>query len=246
MSESTRYELSARYFSASIRFTTTSPRAIRDPHGEPRTTTPLTSLTSSSIRNFHFKDTALYNLTLRHQKLENAFDMIWKTWYPRRDISMDKNPNAFFCRAMRSEGDDGGVEVKEVVGFHEELVRVADEDEEERKRVKAEGGEATMGKKARMLNGGLEGSFRKVFVVLDKEEWEKDGVLVVCREESVEEFGLGGDEGEGNGEELLLDGGWVAFRKGLEEAVETVICDPERKKAEAPTLEYYREKKFGY
>lgn len=162
------------------------------------------------------------------------------------------NPFAFFCRAMKHQDGLGTeVELKGLIGFHEELVRAADEDEEERKRIKAQGGEATMGKKARRLNGGLEESFRKIFVVLDKHEWEKEGVLVVCREDSVGEFGLGEYVGaeEGNGDEgkgKLLDGGWVAFRKGLAEVVEKVISDPERKKAEAPTLEHYREKKFGY
>lgn len=93
----------------------------------------------------------------------------------------------------------------------------------------------------------LEDSFRKVFVALDKADWEKDGVLVVCREENVTEYGLREyGEGEiGNGEEeMVLDGGWIAFRKGIVEAVKHVISDPERKKAEAPVQKEYMERRL--
>lgn len=165
---------------------------------------------------------------------------------------MDKNIEAFFCRHMKLESGFGtDIELKDVVGFHDELVRVIDEDEEERNRIKAELGDEITEKRSRQLNGGLEESFRKVFMVLDKEDWEKDGALVVCRVDCLGEFGLeeyvsGGDGESEEGRGRPVNEKWVAFRKGMAEAVKTVICDPERKKAEAPTEENYREKKFGF
>ncbi|KAK2762955.1 hypothetical protein FQN53_007408, partial [Emmonsiellopsis sp. PD_33] len=116
---------------------------------------------------------------------------------------------------------------------------------------------------------GLLESFREVVVVVDRREWEGEGVLVVVRGDRVGKFGvegrgedlvcefeLGGEEeGEEEGEEGGDDEGgmgtgtchrWLAYRMGLEDAVKTVICDPERKKALAPTVEYYREKSFGF
>lgn len=87
----------------------------------------------------------------------------------------------------------------------------------------------------------LEDTFRRVFIVLDKEEWEKEGVLIICREESVAEHGLGEEKEE---EGRFMDGKWAAYRKSLSEAVKGVICDPERRKAAAPVVEAYREKKF--
>lgn len=119
--------------------------------------------------------------------------------------------------------------MKDVVPFHEEMMMVVDAHEE------SQG------------DGGLEDSFRKVFIALDRVDWEKEGVLVVCREENVADYGLREyGEGEiGNGEEeVALDGGWIAFRKGIVEAVKHVISDPERKKAEAPIVKEYMERRL--
>lgn len=86
-----------------------------------------------------------------------------------------------------------------------------------------------------------------MFVALDKEDWEKDGILMVCREESVADFGLKeygeGEIGKGE-EERVLEGGWICFRKGLVEAVKLVINDPERKKAGAPVQKQFMEKRL--
>ncbi|KAK2763848.1 hypothetical protein FQN54_009466 [Arachnomyces sp. PD_36] len=248
MSEATRYELAARYFRSSIQFTL-SPPTILDSYS--RDEIPLHPLPSRFLQNFHYKDTAVYNLAVRAD-IEDVFDEIWKTWYPRRNMDMDKNTNAFFCRALKPRGPEvrKATGLKDVIGLHEELVKQADADVEDRKGKKDEDEQETSGKKPKKpLDGGLEDSFKKIFVVLDKEEWEEDGVLLVCREESVKDFGLGEyvAEGESEAEEgkgKAVGGGWVTFRKKVEDAVKTVISDPERKKAEAPTLEAYREKKF--
>lgn len=126
--------------------------------------------------------------------------------------------------------------VRRVVAFHEHLVKTVDADQ-----ANLEAGRT------------LEESFRRVFIVLDREDWMGDGVLVVCREGFVGEHDLGEylavGEGQNDGVEKgekgrVLDGGWVIYRRGLVEAVKSVICDPERRKAAAPVDEYYREKKF--
>lgn len=242
MSESSRYDTSARTFRNPFRFTLPPP-SIRDPYGaDHRTYLPLCSSTlpSSFARKFRLKDTALYNLAVPYPDIEDVFDEVWKTWYPRRNLRHDirgLNVEAIFCRAMKPTCEVGmGMEgVQRVIGFHEHLVKTVDTDWEN-----WEGG--------RML----EESFRRVFIVLDREDWRGDGVLVVCREEFVREHGLGEYRAIGMGQDdevvekegRATEGGWVVYRRGLAEAVKDVICDPERRKAAAPVDERYREKKF--
>lgn len=141
---------------------------------------------------------------------------------------MNGGTRGFFSRTLKPKRDCGKVDVRDIVSFHEDLVKTVDEHEE------------TQGS-----DRSAEDSFRKVFIAMDKREWEHEGVLVFCREESVAEFGLReyapGDIGNGE-EEMVLGGGWVAFRKGIVEAVKHIISDPERKKAEAPVLKEYMEK----
>lgn len=243
MSESSRYDLSARTFRNPFRLTL-SPPTIRDPYGaDHRTYLPLSgsTLPSSLTRKFHLKDTALYSLAVPYPDIEDVFDEVWKTWYPRRNLQRDVrglNAEAVFCRAMKPvcEVGVGMGGVQRVVGFHEHLVKVVDADQGN-----WEGG--------RML----EESFRRVFIVLDRVDWRGDGVLVVCREEFVEEHGLGEyhvvgmaqtDEVIEGEKGRVIDGGWVVYRRVLAGAVKSVIYDPERRKAAAPVDERYREKKF--
>ena len=76
-------------------------------------------------------------------------------------------------------------------------------------------------------------TFRRIFIVLDKQDWEIDGVLTICRQQSVAEHGLGEEKEEGK----FMDEKWMAYRKGLSEAIKGVICDPESRKSAAPVME---------
>lgn len=241
MSESARYDTSARTFRNPFRFTL-SPPSIRDPYGAyHRTYLPLSgnTLPSSFARKFHFKDTALYNLAVPYPDIEDVFDELWKAWYPRRNLQHDirgLNVEGIFCRAMKPACGVGvGMgAVQRVVEFHEHLVKTVDAD-----RGNLEGGST------------LEDSFQRVFIVLDRDDWRGHGVLVVCQEEFVRDHGLGRAIGKGQNDEVtegkkgrVMDGGWVIYRRELAEAVKDAICDPERRKAAAPVDERYREKKF--
>ncbi|PGH00857.1 hypothetical protein AJ80_09109 [Polytolypa hystricis UAMH7299] len=229
MSEATRYEMAARFFRFPITFTL-NPSTIRDHYFHP-TRTPLSALTASFASDFYKKDTAVYNLALRSPDNEDVFEVIWKTWYPRRNLhpKIDGVWQGFWCRALSPslEQRREPVTIVQALGHYEELLEVADAHEKS---------DADVGQK-------LEEGFRQALVVIDKEEWATEGVLVVCRQEHVAKFGLvtkGGQAVQGK------DGGWLAFRMSMEDAVKTVIWDPERRKAEAPTLEAYRDRAFGY
>lgn len=78
-----------------------------------------------------------------------------------------------------------------------------------------------------------------MFIVLDKQDWETHGVLIICRQQGVAEHGLGEKE-----EGKFMDGKWGAYRKGLSKVIKGVICDPESRKSAAPIMEAYREKKL--
>lgn len=47
------------------------------------------------------------------------------------------------------------------------------------------------------------------------------------------EHGLGEEKEEGK----FMDEKWMAYRKGLSEAIKGVICDPESRKSAAPVME---------
>ncbi|EEH37202.2 hypothetical protein PAAG_07758 [Paracoccidioides lutzii Pb01] len=82
-----------------------------------------------------------------------------------------------------------------------------------------EGSDADAGEK-------LEDTFRWVFV---------------CLGENVAKLGIDCN----NGEPVQGESDSIAFTMSVEDAVKTVVHDPERRKATAPTLKEYREKKFA-
>ncbi|KAK2731742.1 hypothetical protein FQN55_004524 [Onygenales sp. PD_40] len=268
--EATRYELSARLFRCPFTLYLTDNPSPANPH---RIRAPY------SPTHFPLKDIALYNLASATgdtgDTVEPLFDTIWKSWYPRRNLhpAVDGCAEGFFCRAFRlcvgdaRRGGVGGGEEREgvlraLMGFHGGLVRgvegVLRGVREGRGRGKRVGGE-DLGLDLEVRWGLLE-SFREVVVVVDRREWEGEGVLVVVRGDRVGKFGVEGRGGdlvcefelgeEGGDDEGGMGTGtchrWLAYRMGLEDAVKTIICDPERKKALAPTVEYYREKSFGF
>ncbi|KAK2804144.1 hypothetical protein FQN50_006686 [Emmonsiellopsis sp. PD_5] len=235
----------------------------------PQENPPPTPLPPPTSTHFPLKDIALYNLaSATGDTVEPLFDAIWKTWYPRRNLhpAVDGSAEGFFCRAFRlcvGDGRRGGVDREEVegvlrvlMGFHGGLVRgvvggLRGGREGDRASGKGKGKAVCEYPEVRW---GLLESFREVVVVVDRREWEGEGVLVVVRGDRVGkylgveggvgelvcEFELAGEEEDGTCHR------WLAYRMGLEDAVKTVICDPERKKALAPTVEYYREKSFGF
>ncbi|QKX54425.1 uncharacterized protein TRUGW13939_01511 [Talaromyces rugulosus] len=218
--------MNARTFLLPLRLTF-DPPALIGRWDRSRISNPISSLPERFVSYFHRKDTVLYTLAVRPYELEDVYDVIWKVWYPRRDLhpKVDTVWDGFFCQPMMPDTKwFRKVDLAQIVDFQEQLVKAVDAHEKS---------EADVGKK-------LDDLLRHAFIVLDKEEWETDGVLIVCCEESLLELGL---ENEG-GQAVEGTDGWFAFSKGLEDVVKMVICDPERKKALAPVLEKYRAPKF--
>ncbi|EEH17804.1 hypothetical protein PABG_00367 [Paracoccidioides brasiliensis Pb03] len=80
----------------------------------------------------------------------------------------------------------------QLIEFHKALVKALDGHE---------GSDADVGEK-------LGDTFRWVFVVVDKEDWEADGALVICLGENVAKLGIDCN----NGEPVEGESHWIAYR----------------------------------
>ncbi|KLJ10881.1 hypothetical protein EMPG_09818 [Blastomyces silverae] len=223
VNEPLRFEMCARTFRCGT-FVSLKEYTLRDGYSD-RNFLPLSSLPPQIIGSFYKKDAALY----KHPApfYEDVFEVVWKAWYPRRNLhpAIDKAWEGFFCRTIKPRSGEGRFEIRQLVDFHEALVKALDAREK---------GDAGVGET-------LVDTFRWVFVVVDKEDWEHDGCLVVCRTENVAKLGVDPSDSEKVEEKDV----WVTFRMSVEDAVKTVIWDPERRKATAPTLEKFRAPKFA-
>lgn len=95
----TRYELFARKFRASLRCTI-SPPAIFDGYSFRDEYSSLYAIPSSYTYEFFFKDPFLCSLAGSSVDVEDAFDGVWETSYPRRKLpeSIEGEIYEVFCQ----------------------------------------------------------------------------------------------------------------------------------------------------
>ncbi|ODH50353.1 hypothetical protein GX48_03468 [Paracoccidioides brasiliensis] len=188
--EPLRFEMSARTFRCGISISLKQ-QSLQDIYHR-QEFYPFSSLPPSIVRSFYKKDAALY----KHSGpcYEEVFEAVWRTWYPRRNLhpAIDNDYYGFFCRTMKPLIKEGRFQTQQLIEFHKALVKAL---------VGHEGSDADVGEK-------LGDTFRWVFVVVDKEDWEADGALVICLGENVAKLGIDCN----NGEPVEGESDWIAYR----------------------------------
>lgn len=214
-----------------------------------RVTKPIADMDGDDARQFCYKDCAIYqNVSFGKPFVEmDIFEKVYAKWWPGRFKGEDiirvgptgVNRHSFWGKYMNFSPP--GVELTEVVAFHAELAQKLKELAPEVLAAKVLAFDPRYGMERERGLYSMMGTFEEVFVVLDRVEWETEGVSCVFRDgETAGRFGL--DDGERDAmievpeQEMgqLESGNWSKpslLRVSLERAVEIVAGrDEERRK----------------
>lgn len=182
-----------------------------------RVSKTVSEMDGEDARQFCYKDCAVYQNVKFKEPFEEkeVFKRSYERWWPARlkggEVGQGgTGRGAFWGMWMRFVKP--GVELREIVKLHEDLSQKVKGLEGEILEPKVLAFDPRYGKERRRGGYRVMDSFGEVFVVMDRREWEVQGVVIVFRDGEVGgRYGFeGGEEVErGEGER---DGGWSGFR----------------------------------
>lgn len=206
------------------------------------TSKPLSAIAPDDLRDFYYKDCMVYlHTAITMEKRLSLLDAIYSEWFPHRDRVQDFARGSFFAGFLKSKHGDyrGGDSLQQLAQFHfGALCPKLKELEPEVLETDLSRFHPDFGKPKPKGRFRMNESFDKAFLVLDKVNWEQEGMLVVCRDARLSK------ELEGFGEELESErfGEAKVFRAKLESVMRALVADdPERSKRSREWSDLYDE-----
>lgn len=209
--------------------------------GPKRVTKNIQDLTPENCRQFCWKDCALYNTT--HESPRNGLSKcVFQQWFPHRDMSKDLSLGSYACKLISADATD----VFGIARMHASLCNRVTSLREEMSDFQRYPYDWNYqpGFVGTNIQGDvsfeLRSTFPVIFIVVDRADWNEEGVLVVCQADATVDALELGDQAL---KERVVrpEGTVITIRVSLERALYAIATVHDKERVVRHTSQYFDE-----